>query len=80
MSVKQTERKITALYERLSRDDDNACLLYTSREKSFNLYSYRGSIIFKHLILIIARVFSQQIICLLYTSVSVWSTDARSSD
>ena len=24
MSVKQTERKITALYERLSRDDDNA--------------------------------------------------------
>ena len=24
MSVKQTESKITALYERLSRDDDNA--------------------------------------------------------
>ena len=24
MSVKQTESRITALYERLSRDDDNA--------------------------------------------------------
>ena len=36
MSVKQTEGKITALYERLSRDDDQTgdsnsiCLLYTS--------------------------------------------------
>ena len=42
--------------------DNGSFVLRVAREKSFNLYSYRGSIIFKHLILIIARVFSQQII------------------
>ena len=30
MSVKQTESKITALYERLSRDDDNAGIVTPS--------------------------------------------------
>ena len=34
MSVKQTESKITALYERLSRDDDNRSEEHTSELQS----------------------------------------------
>ena len=40
MSVKQTESKITALYERLSRDDDNAGDSNSIVNQKNNLESY----------------------------------------
>ena len=38
MSVKQTESKITALYERLSRDDDNAGDIRSEEGGEFEIF------------------------------------------
>ena len=45
MSVKQTESKITALYERLSRDDDNAgdSNSIVNQKKYLESYAPRGA-------------------------------------